>query len=209
MLNDVISAHRRVVVIPRGARNIRVKEEPNSSNRLALKARNSQNWILNGTFPIAQDVATYYFIASGTRFSYNSVFGLETMRAKGPLLSDVTLMVCRKPRHSISFHVANYNLLQIVPGPVREHANVTVTWSMPPKSHRKKNPGPDGDDGRQSQHFWELAGWSVCSRSCGEGTQTQVWYCRDRQTGQVIRRKHCGNLSEPQILTRLCNTFRY
>lgn len=88
-----ITAHRRVVVIPRGARNIRIKEEPNSSNRLALKARNSQNWILNGTFPIVQDVATYYFIASGTRFSYNSVFGLETMRAKGPLLSDVTLMV--------------------------------------------------------------------------------------------------------------------
>ena len=85
-------AHRRVVVIPRGARNIRVKEEPNSSNR--FKARNSQNWILNGTFPIVQDVATFYFIASGTRFAYNSVFGLETMRARGPLLSDVTLMVC-------------------------------------------------------------------------------------------------------------------
>ncbi|XP_046642903.1 A disintegrin and metalloproteinase with thrombospondin motifs 16-like [Daphnia pulicaria] len=180
--------HRRVVVIPRGARNIRIKEEPNSSNRLAVKARNSQNWILNGTFPIVHDIATFYFIASGARFTYNSVFGLETMRARGPLLSDVTLM--------------------IVPGPAREHANVTVTWSMPPKSHRKKNPGPDGDgDSRQSQYFWELAGWSVCSRSCGEGTQTQVWYCRDRKTGHVVRRKHCNSLSEPEILTRLCNTF--
>lgn len=86
-------AHRRVVVIPRGARNIRIKEEPNSSNRLAVKARNSQNWILNGTFPIVHDIATFYFIASGARFTYNSVFGLETMRARGPLLSDVTLMV--------------------------------------------------------------------------------------------------------------------
>ncbi|XP_057370656.1 A disintegrin and metalloproteinase with thrombospondin motifs 16-like isoform X2 [Daphnia carinata] len=178
--------HRRVVVIPRGARNIRIKEEPNSSNRLAIKARNSQSWILNGSFPITEDVATFYVITAGTRFTYNSVFGLETMRARGPLLSDLTLM--------------------IVPGLVREHANVTVTWSMPPKSHRKKNPGPDVSN-RQNQYFWELAGWSVCSRSCGEGTQTQVWYCRDRQTGHVVRRKHCNILSEPEILTRLCNTF--
>lgn len=96
---------------------------------------------------------------------------------------------------------------KIVPGAVREHANVTVTWSMPPKSHRKKNPGPDSDN-RQNHFFWELVGWSVCSRSCGEGTQTQVWYCRDRQTGLVVRRKHCNHLNEPQILTRLCNTFR-
>lgn len=80
-------------MIPRGARNIRIKEEPNSSNRLAIKARNSQSWILNGTFPITEDVATFYVIAAGTRFTYNSVFGLETMRARGPLLSDLTLMV--------------------------------------------------------------------------------------------------------------------
>lgn len=80
-------------MIPRGARNIRIKEEPNSSNRLAIKGRNSQNWILNGTFPIYQDVTQFHFIAAGTRFSYNSVFGLETMTARGPLLSDLTLMV--------------------------------------------------------------------------------------------------------------------
>lgn len=89
----LLLAHRRVVVIPRGARNIRIKEEPNSSNRLALKPRNSQTWILNGTFPIIDDVTKLYFIASGARFSYHSVFGQETMRAKGPLLSDVALMV--------------------------------------------------------------------------------------------------------------------
>jgi len=97
-----------VVVIPRGARNIRIKEEPNTSNRLALKGRGTREWILNGTFPIRQDIFTHYFIASGTRFTYNSIFGLETMRARGPLLADVTLMVytMRKiKKKSILFYV--------------------------------------------------------------------------------------------------------
>lgn len=90
-------------MIPRGARNIRIKEEPNSSNRLALKPRNSQTWILNGTFPIVDDVTKLYFIASGARFSYHSVFGQETMRAKGPLLDDVALMVTNYILAHISF----------------------------------------------------------------------------------------------------------
>lgn len=91
------------MVIPRGARNVRIKEEPNSSNRLAIKARNSQTWILNGTFPIVQDIATFYVITAGTRFTYNSVFKLETMRARGPLLSDITLMVCCNVNSSVVF----------------------------------------------------------------------------------------------------------
>lgn len=98
-------------MIPRGARNIRIKEEPNSSNRLALKGRNSQTWILNGTFPIVQDVTTIYFIASGTRFTYNSVFGLETMRAKGPLLSDLTLMVSTPSFQVFFFSSFDYQIV--------------------------------------------------------------------------------------------------
>jgi hypothetical protein len=82
-------------VIPRGARNIRIKEEVPSSNRLALKGRNSNTWILNGTFPITEEMFVHRFIAAGARFTYHSALGLETMQAKGPLLADLTLMVQR------------------------------------------------------------------------------------------------------------------
>ena len=80
-------------MIPRGARDIRIKEELPSSNRLALKGPNSNTWILNGTFPITDDMFVYRFIAAGARFTYQSALGLETMQAKGPLLTDLTLMV--------------------------------------------------------------------------------------------------------------------
>ena len=84
------------MVIPRGARNIRIKEDVASSNRLALKGRNSNTWILNGTFAISEEMFVHHFIAAGARFTYHSVLGLETMRAKGPLLTDLTLMVQTK-----------------------------------------------------------------------------------------------------------------
>ena len=99
-------------------------------------------------------------------------------------------------------------LHQIVPGAGRQQANVTVTWSHVSKSHRKKNPAPDGAQ-EEGRYAWEMAGWSPCSRTCGEGSQTQIWYCRDRKTDHVVRRKHCmASQDEPIIATRLCNTFR-
>ena len=101
-----------MVILPRGARNIRINEEPATTNRLALKARSRGTneltscqqhhpnpllclgpWILNGSFAIEEEVFTMHFITSGTSFTYTSTKGLETMSAKGPLLSDLALMV--------------------------------------------------------------------------------------------------------------------
>lgn len=85
---------------------------------------------------------------------------------------------------------------------------MSVSWSRPSKAHRKKNPNV-GVDGVGDRYVWELAGWSPCSRTCGEGTQSQVWHCRDRKTNHVVRRKHClPSYDELTIATRLCNTFR-
>jgi hypothetical protein len=86
-----------VVVIPRGARNIRIREESNSTNQLALKTRISKEWILNSTFPMnrqtSDGLTTVHFIWSATRFTYVNDKGQESIRARGPLLADLTLMV--------------------------------------------------------------------------------------------------------------------
>lgn len=93
--------------------------------------------------------------------------------------------------------------MKIVPGSKSQFVNLTVTWNLPPKSYRKKNPGQYDED----RYFWQLGGWTPCSRSCAGGTQSQIWYCYDRRLKDIVRRKHCAN--DPNILTRPCNTFRF
>ena len=100
-----LAAYQRVAVLPRGARNIRIEEAPATANRLALKKRHSRRaddpWILNGTFPIEeQEPYAVHFVTSGTSFTYSCTSGLETMSAKGPLLSDLALMVNFLPFNS-------------------------------------------------------------------------------------------------------------
>ena len=75
-LKPIFVAYRRVVVIPRGARNIRIREESNSTNQLALKTRISKEWILNSTFPMnrqtSDGVTTVHFIWSAKVFDFNN-----------------------------------------------------------------------------------------------------------------------------------------
>ena len=137
------------------------------------------------------------FITSGTSFTYASTNGLETMSAKSPLLSDLALMV--------------------VPGAVRELVNVTVTWNVAPKRHRLKHngggggakPPPEVDEKEKKERkWWDFAGWTRCSRKCGGGQQSQVWYCRDRiKANRIVHPRRCSKLKEPPPAARSCNTF--
>lgn len=77
-------------VIPKGARDILVKEVEEAGNFLALKRQDSEEYFLNGNYIIQWNGE---YEAGGTTFYYERTGNMENLTAPGPTKEPVILQV--------------------------------------------------------------------------------------------------------------------
>ncbi|KAG0717681.1 A disintegrin and metalloproteinase with thrombospondin motifs 3 [Chionoecetes opilio] len=87
------SQYSLVATLPAGAWNIKVQEDAPSGNFLALRD-NSSSFVLNGD---GNQEPSKTFISEGAKFVYTNVGNREMLRARGPLLQPVSLLVSSTP----------------------------------------------------------------------------------------------------------------
>lgn len=72
----------------------------------------------------------------------------------------------------------------------------------------------DGDKGDISRvcsnyssctYSWVADDWSICSESCGNGTQTRDISCQ-RSNGEIVDDSYCSNVSQP-ITSQICSDY--
>ncbi|KAL5018314.1 hypothetical protein ScPMuIL_004036, partial [Solemya velum] len=82
--------YERVVVLPKGAKHIDIREKQTSSHILALKDVAFSNHILNGG-----GVQSYskQFAANGAWFKYRNNYGHEVLESKGPLRGELLVEI--------------------------------------------------------------------------------------------------------------------
>ncbi|XP_067139893.1 A disintegrin and metalloproteinase with thrombospondin motifs 3-like [Centruroides vittatus] len=172
-----------VTTLPVGAHHIEIKEETNTDSFLALKLRNKE-FILNGNNNQSKSTVV---IHAGTKFIYQIEEGYEFLRAKGPLLTEVIVMI-------------NPSIIKV---PVLVSTNYTIAV-------RK---GLDSVTSIQQHFQWESKEWLPCSQSCGGGVQYKGLICRDRKTDKRVKWKNCDLFTKPVPQQRVCNliscTFRW
>ncbi|KAG0713877.1 A disintegrin and metalloproteinase with thrombospondin motifs 7 [Chionoecetes opilio] len=83
------SEYSLVATLPAGAWNIEVQEDAPTGNFLALRD-NSSSFFLNGE---GNQEPSKTFIIEGAKFVYTNVGNREMLRARGPLLQSVFLLI--------------------------------------------------------------------------------------------------------------------
>ncbi|KAL2100231.1 hypothetical protein ACEWY4_004625 [Coilia grayii] len=168
------------VVIPKGARRIRVVEEKPAQSYLALKdaGKHSINsdWKIEhpGTFNIAG--TTVHYVRRGL---------WEKMSAKGPTTSPLHLMV-------LLFNDQNYGI----------HYEYTIPADPSPEPKAAPVPKPS-----EPLFMWTHAGWEDCHVVCGGGERKTVVACTKivNKTTSVVDSRKCRHLTKPGPQVRRCN----
>ncbi|KAL4617663.1 A disintegrin and metalloproteinase with thrombospondin motifs 19 [Arapaima gigas] len=168
------------VVIPSGARRIRVVEEKPTHSYLALKDTGKQsinsNWKIEhpGTFNIAG--TTVYYVRRGL---------WEKMSAKGPTTSPLHLMVLLFTNQSCRIH---YEFTIPVKAPVDPQGSLGSRASEP-------------------LYMWTHSGWEDCHAVCGGGERKTIVTCTKivNKTTSVVDSRMCSRLTRPEPQVRKCN----
>ncbi|XP_071455344.1 A disintegrin and metalloproteinase with thrombospondin motifs 2-like [Hetaerina americana] len=202
----------RVAVLPSGARNIKIEAHSELMDPpvtfLVLRDRRKRAFALTGqenciqrsgrTHSCAEGVKiprSANVVAEGALFHYEHHGPLQTLWARGPILSELVLSV---------------SVLQVGPG-VRARQGV----SAGPVGHQVRVHGSYTAEGlvQESRHEWREgtfpggSRWSPCSATCGGGRQHKNLVCTDSKTGKSVPRRLCSLALKPQNPTRQCNTF--
>ncbi|XP_055488817.1 A disintegrin and metalloproteinase with thrombospondin motifs 19-like [Leucoraja erinacea] len=165
------------LVIPAGARRIRVVEEKPAHSYLALRdtSKHSINsdWKIEhpGTFNIA-----------GTIVHYVRRGFWEKISAKGPTTSPLHLMV-------LLFNDQNYGI----------HYEYTIPIEPRPGNHSAKTSVP--------HFMWTHSGWEDCAAMCGGGERKTLVTCTKimSKTTTIVDNRKCKQLRKPEPLVRKCN----
>ncbi|XP_062410855.1 A disintegrin and metalloproteinase with thrombospondin motifs 19-like [Sardina pilchardus] len=168
------------VVIPKGARRIRVVEEKPAQSYLALKdaGKHSINsdWKIEhpGTFNIAG--TTVHYVRRGL---------WEKMSAKGPTTSPLHLMV-------LLFNDQNYGI----------HYEYTIPTDPSPEPKAPPVPRPS-----EPLFMWTHSGWEDCHAVCGGGERKTVVACTKivNKTNSAVDSRKCRHLTKPEPQVRKCN----
>ncbi|XP_034146118.1 A disintegrin and metalloproteinase with thrombospondin motifs 19 isoform X3 [Esox lucius] len=169
------------VVIPKGARRIRVVEEKPAQSYLALKDTSKQS--INSDWKIDHPGA---FRLAGTTVHYVRRGLWEKMSAKGPTTSPLHLMV-------LLFNEQNQGV----------HYEYTIPTEAGTEPQR--GPGP-GAKPSEPLFMWTNSGWEDCNAVCGGGERKSIVTCTKifNKTSVVDNRK-CRHLTKPEPQVRKCN----
>ncbi|XP_062340399.1 A disintegrin and metalloproteinase with thrombospondin motifs 19-like [Osmerus eperlanus] len=169
------------VVIPKGARRIRVVEQIPAQSYLALKDTSkhsiNSNWKIDhpGSFNMAG--TTVHYVRRGL---------WEKMSAKGPTTSPLHLMV-------LLFNEQNHCI----------HYEYTIPTEASPEFQGGLGAGPKPSE---PLFMWTHSGWEDCDAVCGGGERKTIVTCSKivNKTTSVDNRK-CRHLTKPEPQVRKCN----
>ncbi|KAJ8338718.1 hypothetical protein SKAU_G00355040, partial [Synaphobranchus kaupii] len=167
------------IVIPKGARRIRVVEERPAQSYLAIKD-NSKNSI-NSDWKIENPGL---FNIAGTTVHYVRRGLWEKLSAKGPTTSPLHLLV-------LLFNDQNYGI------------HYEYTLPAEPTSDLPGGPVPKASE---PLFMWTHSGWEDCHAFCGGGERKTIVTCTKivNKTSVVDNRK-CRHLTKPVPQVRKCN----
>ncbi|KYO20625.1 A disintegrin and metalloproteinase with thrombospondin motifs 17 isoform A [Alligator mississippiensis] len=165
------------LVIPAGARRIKVVEEKPAHSYLALRDASKQSinsdWKIehSGTFNIAG--TTVHYVRRGL---------WEKISAKGPTTSPLHLLV-------LLFHDQNYGL----------HYEYTIPLDPLPENQSSKVSEP--------LFMWTHSGWEDCDAVCGGGERKTTVSCTKIMNKNIslVDNKKCKYLTKPEPQIRKCN----
>ncbi|XP_071953298.1 A disintegrin and metalloproteinase with thrombospondin motifs 3-like [Antedon mediterranea] len=168
--------------IPIGAYDIRVQEVTKSNHFLALKDDLHRRYILNSK---STQGPSCEFVYHRVSFVYINEDGLEILKARGPMRSNLTVLLGKGSDK----------------GPIIVHYSYVINRNKLIKqiSHKTKNI-------EKRLYHWRDKGWTVCSKSCGNGTSIKMFDCIENGTDRVVDKFFC--ISNGHFLTpvsRVCN----
>ncbi|KAM5169515.1 A disintegrin and metalloproteinase with thrombospondin motifs 19 [Callospermophilus lateralis] len=166
-----------VLVIPAGARRIKVVEEKPAHSYLALRDSGKQS--INSDWKIEHSGA---FNLAGTTVHYVRRGLWEKISAKGPTTTPLHLLV-------LLFQDQNYGL----------HYEYTVPSDPVPENQSSKEPEP--------LFMWTHTGWEDCDATCGGGERKTMVSCTKIMSKNIsiVDNKKCKHLTKPEPQIRKCN----
>ncbi|XP_019277655.1 A disintegrin and metalloproteinase with thrombospondin motifs 19 isoform X4 [Panthera pardus] len=166
-----------VLVIPAGARRIKVVEEKPAHSYLALRDTGKQS--INSDWKIEHSGA---FNLAGTTVHYVRRGLWEKISAKGPTTSPLHLLV-------LLFQDQNYGL----------HYEYTIPLDPLPENQSSKAPEP--------LFMWTHTGWEDCDATCGGGERKTTVSCTKimNKNISIVDNKKCKYLTKPEPQIRKCN----
>nr|XP_051700143.1 A disintegrin and metalloproteinase with thrombospondin motifs 19 isoform X2 [Oryctolagus cuniculus] len=166
-----------VLVIPAGARRIKVVEEKPGHSYLALRDAGKQS--INSDWKIEHSGA---FNLAGTTVHYIRRGLWEKISARGPTTAPLHLLV-------LLFQDQNYGL----------HYEYTIPSDPLPENQSSKAPEP--------LFMWTHTGWEDCDATCGGGERKTMVSCTKIMSKNVstVDNKKCKYLTKPEPQIRKCN----
>ncbi|XP_035812602.2 A disintegrin and metalloproteinase with thrombospondin motifs 17 [Amphiprion ocellaris] len=168
------------VVIPAGARRIKVVEDKPSHSFLALKDSSKRS--INSDWKIELPGE---FELAGTTVRYVRRGLWEKMSAKGPTKTPLHLMV-------LLFHDQSYGI----------HYEYTVSLNT------TQSRNSEGQREPEYLYIWTHSSWQDCTVQCGGGERRTVVSCIRivNKTMEVVNDSYCQPENRPQPQVRLCNS---
>ncbi|XP_029474871.1 A disintegrin and metalloproteinase with thrombospondin motifs 19 [Rhinatrema bivittatum] len=165
------------LVIPAGARRIKVVEEKPAHSYLALRDAGMQS--INNDWKIEHPGT---FSMAGTTVHYVRRGLWEKISAKGPTTSPLHLLV-------LLFHDQNYGL----------HYEYTVPLDPVPENQSSKL--------NEALFMWTHSGWEDCDTVCGGGERKTIVSCTKIMNKNIstVDNKKCKDLTKPEPQIRKCN----
>ncbi|XP_035870815.1 A disintegrin and metalloproteinase with thrombospondin motifs 19 isoform X2 [Phyllostomus discolor] len=166
-----------VLVIPTGARRIKVVEEKPAHSYLALRDAGKQS--INSDWKIEHSGA---FSLAGTTVHYVRRGLWEKISARGPTTSPLHLLV-------LLFQDQTYGL----------HYEYTIPSDPPAENQSAKAPEP--------LFLWTHTGWEDCDATCGGGERKTTVSCTKimNKNISIVDNKKCRHLTKPEPQIRKCN----
>uniref|UniRef100_A0A7N8WY12 ADAM metallopeptidase with thrombospondin type 1 motif, 17 n=1 Tax=Mastacembelus armatus TaxID=205130 RepID=A0A7N8WY12_9TELE len=168
------------VVIPAGARRIKVVEDKPSHSFLALKDSSKRS--INSDWKIELPGE---FELAGTTVRYVRRGLWEKMSAKGPTKTPLHLMV-------LLFHDQSYG--------IHYEYTVSLNTTQDRSSEEQKEP--------EYLYIWTHSSWQDCTVQCGGGERRTVVSCMRiaNKTMEVVNDSNCQPENRPLPQVRLCNS---
>ncbi|MBN3310732.1 ATS19 metalloproteinase, partial [Amia calva] len=165
------------VVIPAGARRIKVVEEKPAHSYLALRDASKQS--INSDWKIEHPGS---FNIAGTTVHYVRRGLWEKISAKGPTTSPLHLLV-------LLFNDQNYGI----------HYEYTIPTEPLPENQSSK--------ASEALFMWTHSGWEDCHAMCGGGERKTIVSCTKilNKTTSVVDNRRCRHLTKPEPQVRKCN----